>query len=482
MKLKNYLGFSCLIGLLCMNSCTNEVPIAIANGELNLCAEPKTVAYSGAHVLSADVNGNLWYQNWDRPTNITQEEIDKVVAEFSKVREGVTNSIHIDWTNYWVQQVFTGTQTYNDGYGNNIGTGSSHMNHLLAYNSNHTEWDGSHYEHINNFNSGSNNTTYVDDETHEQFFGTTLMTDMYAEGIIDQFGYHNSTDSKNHFEYIILEIDGYYYVGFDFYANGTQEYPANKNMDVERDWVFNDWIVRICPAYHKGETPSTDSKNEQVTPPLTDNDNAIKDWDDEVEVNLSADNKNNENLESHLSIHVRAATDVEIIIPIPMQYYCEADDMAIVQKHDENYMIHGGPYKTSYTFKDEQDNTLVVALNIDFEETYIRIWTEGINQEVIDFCSRHYNDGITFEVWNYFNEELSKEELLQYLNQSTIEFLDKLPSAYINAFGEVGDSKNEDDCTVSIINDQKENYNDATIGQHKNGSHFNEIYESKNLN
>lgn len=77
---------------------------------------------------------------------------------------------------------------------------------------------------------------------------------MENSGTLD-FAYHNSTDSKYHNEYIIIpgaEIDaslaGYYYVGFDFYAHGTDIYPANKNMDVERDWVFTDWIVRISPA------------------------------------------------------------------------------------------------------------------------------------------------------------------------------------------------------------------------------------------
>ena len=75
----------------------------------------------------------------------------------------------------------------------------------------------------------------------------------------NDFAYHNSTDSKYHNEYIIIagaDIDptlaGYYYVGFDFYAHGTDKYPANKNMDVERDYVFNDWIVRISPAQFAG--------------------------------------------------------------------------------------------------------------------------------------------------------------------------------------------------------------------------------------
>ena len=33
------------------------------------------------------------------------------------------------------------------------------------------------------------------------------------------------------------------YVGFDFFANGT-----NPNQQVDRNWKFDDWIVRISPA------------------------------------------------------------------------------------------------------------------------------------------------------------------------------------------------------------------------------------------
>jgi hypothetical protein len=142
------------------------------------------------------------------------------------------------------------------------------MNHLLVWNS-ANEYDeelywperktihhvGS-YEHINNFNSGSNNTTYTDEVTGYVYKGTTLMTGIKNDNHeVNKFGYHNSTDSKNHFEYIILEIDGAWYVGFDFYATKPADQPANNNMSVERDWIFNDWIVKITPAVRKTTSP-----------------------------------------------------------------------------------------------------------------------------------------------------------------------------------------------------------------------------------
>lgn len=216
-----------------------------------------------AATRTANVEGNIWYKNWDTPTNVTEAERSKVVEEFSKKRENVVNTISISWPNYWVQQVFKGTQEYNDGNNSGIGKGSNYMNKLIVYNSNYKEevWWPEHkvieggYEHVNNFNDGDNQTVFKDEKTQEKYVGTTLMVDMLTDGRTTQFGYHNSRDSQDHFEYIVLQIDGNYYVGFDFYARHPQGQESNKNMDVDRDWVFNDWIVKITPAYHVGETP-----------------------------------------------------------------------------------------------------------------------------------------------------------------------------------------------------------------------------------
>ena len=218
---------------------------------------------SSARTRTTNVDGNLWYRDWERPVNVTDAEKDKVIEEFSKKRENAVNVVNITWENYWVQQVYKGEQTYIDGFLQNIGKGSDHMNKIMAYNDNYTyeEWWPEYkkvtggYEHINNFNFGDNSTVYTDDETGEKYYGTTLMVDMKSDGRVEQFCYHNTTDSKDHYEYIILEIDGAYYLGFDFYATHPENQASNLNMDVDRDWVFNDWIVKITPAYHKGEGP-----------------------------------------------------------------------------------------------------------------------------------------------------------------------------------------------------------------------------------
>ena len=218
----------------------------------------------GAVTRSANVNGNIWYQDWKRPTNVTDEEIAWAKEEFGKVRRNTKPWVSIEWSNYWVQQVYKGEQTYTNGYGNNIGAGSNYMDHLVAFNRLSRTvlnwWPlsyifGEAYEHINNFNAGSNYTVYTDGATYQQYVGTTLMTDMATDGRSDQFEYYNSVDSRYHSEYIVLEHNGSYFIGFDFYAAGSL---LNWNQNVERDYIYNDWIIKISPAISVSDAPSVE--------------------------------------------------------------------------------------------------------------------------------------------------------------------------------------------------------------------------------
>lgn len=201
-------------------------------------AVPTIKASTRAH----NVEGNLWYQKWERPVNVTDAEKTKVIAEFSKVRENATNTINIPWENYWVQQVHTGDRPSVDGTGTRVYP-SGVMNRLMAYN-----FVTGEYEHVNNFNAANNSTEYTDDVTHEKYYGTTLMVDMGTGDKLDQFAYHNTSSSDYYYSYIVLEIDGAYYVGFDIVGYHPVGQDNNANMDVDRDWIFDDWIVKISPA------------------------------------------------------------------------------------------------------------------------------------------------------------------------------------------------------------------------------------------
>ena len=183
----------------------DNVPVA----DLNATAKTRGV----------NVNGNEWeYQ----PGTITTDEMTAVRAFFDEIHENYTNP-PVHFTDFWVQQVYASNQEYPAANGGKV-VGSNHMDHLAV-----KKADGT-WEHVNNFNRADNT----------DWGGCSLM---YASGT-ESFGYDNSEDSKRHEEYIIKEINGNYYVGFDFYANGN----PGTNQDIPRNYIFNDWIVKIVPA------------------------------------------------------------------------------------------------------------------------------------------------------------------------------------------------------------------------------------------
>ena len=199
-----------------------------------------------------ELNTGIW-KDCKVPANITESEYDLVVAYFSVKREGAVNQNNVNWTDYFITEVYKGTDVYKDGNNQTV-KGSDKMNHLQVKKAEGDLLppDNACWEHANDFNNGDHNADYQDIEGH------TLMLN---SGTLD-FAYHNSTDSKYHNEYIIIPgsvidpsgaLDNYYYIGFDFYATHPEGQESNKNMDVDRNWVFNDWIVRISPAEFIGQ-------------------------------------------------------------------------------------------------------------------------------------------------------------------------------------------------------------------------------------
>lgn len=201
-----------------------------------------------------NVNRNEWGTgngvggNVKVPVNVTEDEARLVYNYFNQDRRN-DRSAQVNWTDFFISEVWKGTSTYTDGNGNNIGVASDKMNHLQV-----RKGEGSiaangqlvgDWEHANDFNNGNQNASWGDITGH---------TFMNNSGTLE-FAYHNTVDSKYHNEYLIVpgatidaSLAGYFYVAFDFYAHGTDLYPANKNMDVERDYIYTDWIVRISPA------------------------------------------------------------------------------------------------------------------------------------------------------------------------------------------------------------------------------------------
>lgn len=151
-----------------------------------------------ASTRSADPNSNMWI---DTPASVTDDEINIVVNHFNNVQN--PTSINIEWIDFYVQHV-----------------SGAHSNMDWLYCGNE--------DHIYNFNATK---------------GAIMKM---INSSTSNFGYHNSLDSKLHNKYVIQEINGGYYVGFDFEATGQ-----NPNQKEAANGYYNDWIVKISPAYGK---------------------------------------------------------------------------------------------------------------------------------------------------------------------------------------------------------------------------------------
>lgn len=156
-------------------------------------------------VRGANPNSNQWSDFVVVPGNITSAEKEKVTEWFRTHQN--PESIAIDWSDFFIQHV---------------SSSHSNMDKIVA-----VLKDGKD-DHVNNFNASD---------------GQIML--MQKSGTF-KFGYNNSKDGKMHYEYTIQYIDGAYYVGFDFLADGT-----NENQKEAADGYYADWIVKVTPANYK---------------------------------------------------------------------------------------------------------------------------------------------------------------------------------------------------------------------------------------
>lgn len=430
-----------------------------------------------------------WPETTDRGEQVSNAEYQYVIEYLrNHPDEGYTS---VDLSTYFLQNVGSSWNTYNlefkDQNGNihhsQVDGGGSKMNYLLI-----------NGFHINDFNASYGPRVYVEN--------LPLANPTYQ----DSYGSINRVENKFRFYYIPnMNGNGYsLYMCFDYatskYDNGLLDFPG--------DGIYNDWVIKVVPGDGSDVTPpavdngdeGTVSPDPEPTPDPEPNPNPEPDPDSEgdndsdvstdpvhpakpehVETNLSIE-KHNDYLSTHLSIHVRANTDIEVFIPLKAEYYCKADDMEIVQKHEENFLVHGGPESLDYEIAGNG-----IKLSLGFELEGIRIATQGINQDVIEYLRGLTGDGITFEIWNYMNLEtgLTDTQLLavirEALNGATIRFIDNMPPLYVNAFNK--DASGEKwmwDCKVNIDPAQYLLYNSPVTGYFLNGSPFNELYYKQN--
>lgn len=175
-----------------------------------------------AMTRAANPNSNQWGDFTVVPGDVTNEEARFVYEYFNNLPAYAETGLTLRWTDFFVQQVWEGKEAYTDGNGHTIKDVSKKMNKLVV---------GENNEHVYNFNNGHGYMMLMQNSS------------------TSTFGYHNTEDSKYHYEHLIVYVPQYdaYYVGFDFFADGQ-----NPNQQVARDGKYTDWIVKVVPAMYHG--------------------------------------------------------------------------------------------------------------------------------------------------------------------------------------------------------------------------------------
>ena len=314
--------------------------------------------------------------------------------------------------------------------------GGSHENYTIEF----KNGDGS-VHHTQNID-GSNQMDYIEfvdqngvskhiNDYNANFGPRALVLNLKITAAKFHDSYANLTyDNKYSFYEIEYNGEKNMYLCFDY---ATKKYD-NGDGEIAGDGVYNDYVIKITPGCDEEEVTDPDPVDpvdpDPVDPddPTEPDEPAVVVTNGHVEVNLSV--KAN-TPDSKLSVHVRDTCDFKVFIPVPAQYYCSADDMYIVEKHYENMS-----YNSLATTMEREIVGNKVTLNVTYAAEGIYIESAGINAEVLEYLRNVYGDGLTFEVNNYFNTLITRNVLIAYLNQSTIEFKNGQPKEYINTIVE----------------------------------------------
>jgi len=199
-----------------------------------------------AYTRSAMPNSNEWgtnngagYLNFPTPAAITAEEREAVLAVFNQKGKETYESI-IDVDSFFVQQVYCGP---NGNKMNELATTVNYKRERKVicwwpYQDELVETQCEPYDDIiNNFNNGKYSGNA------EQ--GCMLMYNSSTK-LDFSFKTSQSGGQRIYGHWRMEKINGNYYVGFDHEA--WRQAPANANEEDKRDYIYNDWIIKIVPG------------------------------------------------------------------------------------------------------------------------------------------------------------------------------------------------------------------------------------------
>ncbi len=380
----------------------------------------------------------------DRGEFVSTDEYNYVIKYLQEhPDEGWTN---IDIDMYYIQYVGGGNHQYTttkdrNGYTQTVWNASGHMNEIkFGENA------------ANDYNANYGPRAFVK--------GCNLKDN--TPSYKDSWGNVN-VRKYNHYKYYYITYNGQknLYLGFDYVTekDGKEKY--------EGDGIYDDYVIKIVAASE--DKSNTDGKVDPAptpdpTPTPTPD---VKPVPGAPEVQIDLNVKDDQHLgtdsayarnETKLSIHVRDTVDVEVYIPIAKEYYCNKDDMFIVERHKEGYWVYNGDNA-------EGVNQEVVSMNIagdditltvSYEPEGIRIKTKGIGANALKYCRQEFGDGITFEVSNYFTGFANASALLEALKDAkpTVKFY-KTDGSLISGYEHYDENALIDDAKDIVVEQAK---------------------------
>ncbi len=269
------------------------------------------------------------------------------------------------------------------------------------------------YIHLNDYNASGGKRTLL--------LNKKIVDVMYNENYGDK-----NQQKYGYYQFYEIEYNGEknLYLCFDY----TTE--KNNGEFLAADGVYDDYVIKIVPCCNEEEEPTTPEEEEPTTPGEDEPVVTPEPLKGSVEINLSSNDHKDEN-SSKLSVHVRDTTDFEVFIPVPENYYCQQDDMFIVEQHKGEKYTYKHLEETVTREFNIDGKQYTVTLSISYASDGITVKSEGINAEILKYCRNVYGDGISFEVYNYYNLSITRAELIALLNQAEVTFENE-PGEYIN--------------------------------------------------
>ena len=176
------------------------------------------------------------YWNYPQPSPITEQELNDVLNVFNQ--KGATSyEPLIHWENFFIQQVYTGPNGWKM---NELATTVDYVINTNVicwwpYQEEVTRQSVNPFDDIvNNFNNGN---CYA-------WNGCMLMFNSATEDF--SFKTSQSGGERIYGHWRMEKINGNYYVGFDHEA--WRQAPENANEEDKRDYIYNDWIIKIVPG------------------------------------------------------------------------------------------------------------------------------------------------------------------------------------------------------------------------------------------